>query len=450
MVSRLLLPALGPALILALAGPGFDGCQGGSSGGPIPPGTMASCFTDTDCIPAGCEELRCIASQCVTVAPIRDHDLDHHAPPPCGDDCDDSDSSVFPGQAEVCDGRDQDCDMIIDEDAAPGAIPTILGTASTSLSAAAIGDAMMITDTGFGTGVRLRKIDFQGHVGPPVSVLPEDVEVVDLATTTGGGVALVARATTTDEIVESYPITLASGLLTVGAPTTLATHPISTAHITRARVEGVGASFVAGWDDATGARLVSMPAWPAAVTVAPAISASAPLDVASDGTSIVIPTSSTVVTFLAVSDGSVLGTQTFAAGLAADPLTAAASDYIVAFRDSFDHQLAHMTVASVLPSRTAPSEGSGLTLRVDETSVGPLLTRFDPSGMQSRGNGVWALVLNETLDTLRIDFPPSMVSPGVSGIPLGFDVVTSPSGTAVLTNFGMTGSVMTVLACQTH
>jgi hypothetical protein len=109
-----------------------------------------------------------------------------------------------------------------------------------------------------------------------------------------------------------------------------------------------------------------------------------------------------------------------------------------------------MTVAAVAPPHTAPSEGSGLTLRIDETSVGPLLTRFDPSGTHHMGVGVWALVMNETLDTLRIDFPPSMVSPGVSGVPLGYDVVTSSSGTAVLTNYGMTGSVMTVLACQTH
>ena len=32
-------------------------------------------------------------------------------------DCDDSDASVFPGADEVCDGLDNDCDAVIDEDA---------------------------------------------------------------------------------------------------------------------------------------------------------------------------------------------------------------------------------------------------------------------------------------------------------------------------------------------
>lgn len=47
-----------------------------------------------------------------------DGDMDGHAPlalGSCGDDCNDDDASVFPGQTEICDGHDQDCDGLVDE-----------------------------------------------------------------------------------------------------------------------------------------------------------------------------------------------------------------------------------------------------------------------------------------------------------------------------------------------
>ncbi len=49
-----------------------------------------------------------------------DDDEDGYAPlslGPCGLDCDDSSSDVFPGASEVCNGQDDDCDDIIDEGA---------------------------------------------------------------------------------------------------------------------------------------------------------------------------------------------------------------------------------------------------------------------------------------------------------------------------------------------
>lgn len=446
MVSRL----LAAATVLALAGPGFDGCQGGpSSGTPIPPGTTVACFSDADCVPAACEDLRCIASQCTRVADIRDGDGDGHAPAPCGDDCDDTDARVVPGMAEICDGRDQDCDGLIDEMAAPRAISTILGTASMQLSATAVGDAIVVTDTGFTAGVRVRAIDFEGRVGAGVPVIADPIEVIDLGATTSGGIVAIGRVDGAgpDHVLETYPIDLTGGVLRVEAVSTV-TMLADGVQAVRVRVEPVGESFVLVWDDLAGDRWASMPGWTAAVQLIVGLAASSPLDAASDGTSIVVPTGPTELTFLAAADGTALGTQSFTAGLAAEPVTFADHDYIVAFRDAFDHELAHMTVSTLLPMRAAPSQGSGLPLRIDETAFGPLVTRFDATGTRSAGVGVWALLMPETLDSVRAEFSPSAVSGGIAGMALGYDVVSSSAGTAVLTNFGNGGAVLTVLGCQ--
>jgi len=48
------------------------------------------------------------------VDPVVDEDNDGY---PSTEDCDDGDSSVNPGAPETCDGKDNDCDDIIDEDA---------------------------------------------------------------------------------------------------------------------------------------------------------------------------------------------------------------------------------------------------------------------------------------------------------------------------------------------
>jgi len=53
-----------------------------------------------------------------TAPDLPDEDGDGHAPYEVyGDDCDDEDAAVFTGADETCDGRDEDCDLRIDEDA---------------------------------------------------------------------------------------------------------------------------------------------------------------------------------------------------------------------------------------------------------------------------------------------------------------------------------------------
>lgn len=124
---------------------------------------LNDCATDADCALRDlCATQRCVARECVLLAltvcddgnpcttdkcdkksgacmfsqTTLDLDGDGHraplagtepgAPGACGDDCDDTDARAFPGNREVCDGVDNDCDGVVDNGAtyeprAPGA-----------------------------------------------------------------------------------------------------------------------------------------------------------------------------------------------------------------------------------------------------------------------------------------------------------------------------------------
>lgn len=82
-----------------------------------------TCGTDQDCVAAfagdACKQApKCDLSTSTCTFTWLDVDHDGHVTLACGgDDCDGSDPNVYPGATEICDGKDDDCDGSIDENA---------------------------------------------------------------------------------------------------------------------------------------------------------------------------------------------------------------------------------------------------------------------------------------------------------------------------------------------
>lgn len=85
-------------------------------------GKVVSCDDGDECTEDSCDPA---TGLCSAVPLTLDSDMDgHRAPRPgfkagdpgaCGDDCDDKSAKAFPGNKEVCDGVDNDCNGIVDD-----------------------------------------------------------------------------------------------------------------------------------------------------------------------------------------------------------------------------------------------------------------------------------------------------------------------------------------------
>jgi hypothetical protein len=442
---RLVLLAAMALLTVAFTGDGFAGCNGSGppTGRPLPVASETACFAASDCPPIACEDRRCISGRCVEVGPFRDGDEDGEPPPPCGMDCDDTDARIVPGASESCNGRDDDCDANIDEDAPPGAIATPIGTASDQLAAAAIGDRIVLTDRGFSAGLRLRTADFEGHISTATPVTDETPELADLCAVGDGAVLVITRRDGAADLIEAFPLTLTtSGSLLVGASVLTLTVDGPPRGL---RVEPFGDTFAIAWDEPSGTRRLMVPTWAAPVEVVGDISGIAPLDLATDGTNLAVASDSDTIQFFDV-DGVALEAVTLPGRLGAEPIASSATDLVVGYRDTFDHVLARMTRSGAGAPHNAPAVGAGFPLRLDDTPLGVLVTRFDSTSGGT--GGVSAQLLRPTLDTTIATFRAADVSGGIAAAPVSFDVIASSTGTAVITNFGTSGAVLTVLGCQ--
>ncbi|MDQ3035051.1 MAG: putative metal-binding motif-containing protein [Myxococcota bacterium] len=442
-----LLALLTPLVLVLLGGAGpFEGCDdtGGGEPRPLPRDTSEGCFFDSDCVPAGCELLRCIAGTCAEVAPIRDQDGDGEAPAPCGMDCDDMDPSIGTGQTELCDLIDQDCDDRIDEMAVPRALRFDLPTMDATMTMASWGEQVVVSDAVFTRrGVRVRRVELDGELGTVEPLLDSDREIVRVSAHETEDGAWFAVALEEESPGDGQEIVLvrtqrgAEGMVElVGEPARRAAIDVQAL-----AVIAIGEVVVVGWDEADTTRSLWSPAWADAVVVGDGLVAGlGSLDLATDGTSIVVPAGPHTLAFHAPADGARTTTQETTGDVSVGRPLASADGFVWALvRDAFDHSIQRVDASAAGLVSTLPT-GGGLELGVDVTPEGLVLTR-------AGSEGVRAWVLEETNPTaIRRTFSPGDISGPVRPI-VTTDVAVTSQGTAILTNYGAAGSSLAVIAC---
>jgi hypothetical protein len=127
---------------------GFEQCVNGKC---YPP-AVTPCGTTATCIVTTCNESTQTCTQ--TVIGTTDADGDGHYDQACGgDDCNDHDPTIYTGHPELCDGKDNDCNGLVDDYAV-----VARGAEYTSVVAPAAGDdigfsgSSQATTAAFGTG----------------------------------------------------------------------------------------------------------------------------------------------------------------------------------------------------------------------------------------------------------------------------------------------------------
>jgi hypothetical protein len=425
-------------LSLALMGSEFDGCGGGAR---VPdrralPMATGGCWIDADCGTDACFALACVAGECVSAGPRADADGDGFPPSPCGDDCNDGDANVFPGAAERCDGRDQDCDGTTDEDApGVGTLTSIEGLVDAEIVTS--GDAFVVI--GRGLSGELAGLVLEGPDSVPVALFtPELPEVVELTSAASDGERIVVALAIGGDAQRLEIAREGSALIALSPPTSLGASGVATA---------LDVHLFGGQDwialDTADAEEPQRWLWRSGdgATLTPFAAGMVGPRMADDGASLVLASGEAQLDFLAA-DGSSIASQTlpgsFATGL---PIASGTGEIVAAYRDSFDHNLIGVTASATRSPSAAPFGARADAVSVRRLSEGVLVMRASPSGLS-------AWILAPDLRTYLAAFTPSDLST-VGGSPDRVSAATNASGTsAILSAYGST-SVAAILSCDT-
>jgi hypothetical protein len=428
-MRRLGLAFLVVAFCSAFQSSGFSGCGGSAPpAADLPPGETLDCFSDLECeVAGGCRMMSCIAGACVDTGPI-DLDFDGVSGGTCGDDCDDFDSSRYPGALEYCDGLDQDCDEVVDEDATPTPTPWSLGaTNDPAPDLAPLGTGLVAAYfDGSGFGVTIVALDRFGAIRDSALLLSDDVvyehEIVAGEASGGATVLAIVHDRMTLAVLD------VTAELGIGAPTEV---PVT---IDADRLEairypgGLAATWVEGDTDV---RLWTSE-MAAPVTVG-TLSEGAP-DLAFDGARIVVSIPVTEAVFVDPATGAVdamrvLDGRTWAQfPLASD----AAGEPFALLRDAFDHAVTPFSETGTLGRTPAPSVSDrSMPGRIDVLGDRVVITRLSSGSLTL--SGLTMSILDGDLNP-RFSFDPSTLG-SIGGPTYGWDVALHEDFTAAVVAF---------------
>jgi len=367
----------------------------------------------------------CVTGICMDRG-ILDNDMDGVAGGSCGDDCDDLDRSRFPGATEFCDGVDQDCDGNIDEEATPNALTWSLVSGDPLPSMSVLDDGLVVaTRDGAGVGITITRLDrFGSALGAEPALEAVFIAEHRLVSRTSGATLIAAVATGFTLLrVSDIAVMPELEILTDSLPTHITATRYGDDQLAIVWVEGDDRVMFWSTDVGSGP--------PIEVAIVPGIDVG-PIDVADDGTHLVVAVPPDAIFFLEREGAMVGGRDLEERTLAFAPLASGDGEVIALLRDAFDLTITGLTATSPIGRAPAPSvRDVTMPGRVDTLGDRIVVTRFSDGSMSIGGTTI--SLLDESFLPLATVDPSTTGSFG--GPAFSWDVALHPDFTAVVTAF---------------